>query len=157
MFYLKLLMFMKSVAKILLLLIVVANGLASCSKEQRMENKLIKGSGVWNIRNAIYNGGPDNPDAGSFEFHKDKTIIKTINLWSTTTVDTGTWGNSEDKINVTWSDGKKITFDVKKEVKKNEMTLTESYPVITTINDGSGSSYQITSTVINRYYLERAR
>jgi hypothetical protein len=148
---------MKSVAKILLLLIVVANGLASCSKEQRMENKLVKGSGVWNIRNAIYNGGPDNPDAGTFEFHKDKTIIKTINLWSTTAVDTGTWSNSEDKIHVTWSDGKKIAFDIKKEFKKNEMTLTESYPVITVINDGAGASHQITSTVMNRYYLERVR
>lgn len=148
---------MKSVAKILLLLIVIATGLVSCSKEQRMENKLVKGSGVWNIRNAIYNGGPDNPDAGSFEFHKDKTVIKTINLWSTTTVDTGTWSNSTDKINVTWSNGKKIAFDVKKENKKNEMTLTESYPVITTINDGSGYSSQTTSTVMNRYYLERVR
>ena len=144
---------MKSIAKILLLLII-ANGLASCSKKQRMENKLVKGSGVWNIRNAIYNGGQDNLDAGSFEFHKDKTIIKTINL-STTKVDTGIWSNNENQIHVTWSDGKKTTFDVKKEVKRNLMTLTESYPVITTTNYGTSGSSQLTSTVMNRYYLER--
>lgn len=149
---------MKSVIKLLFLFVVFTPVLTACSKEQKIENKLVRGSGKWNIRklnkSSTSNYTVEHLDAGSFEFHKDKTIIKTINL-STTKVDTGIWSNNENQIHVTWSDGKKTTFDVKKEVKRNLMTLTESYPVITTTNYGTSGSSQLTSTVMNRYYLER--
>lgn len=141
---------MKSVTKIMLFLSVFAIGLASCSKEQKIENQLVKGSGKWNIRN--FNG---KLDAGSFEFHKDRTIIKTLNLWPETTVVNGTWINDKDRIAVTWSDGKTTVFYITKGPKKNKVTLYETYTV-TTFTGWGGPGSHTTTEYSSNYDLERA-
>lgn len=155
---------MKNLTKLLLLLAVFAFGLTACSKEEKIENQLERGSGKWNIRRLNYrettastsgSSGTDYLDVGSFEFNKDKTILKTLNLWQKTTVTTGTWVNDEDKITVTWSDGKTTTLLIQKDPKKGKMTLYESYTTTYFSGSGGPGSYSVTKYEYT-YYLERA-
>ncbi len=142
---------MKSVIKLLFLFVVFTSVLTACSKAQRIENKLVRGSGKWNIRklNTIH------LDAGSFEFNKDKTIVKILNLWPKTTTQTGTWINDEDKITVTWSDGKTTIFYITRDPKKDKMTLYETY-YVTTFTGWGGPGSHTTTKYVYDYYLERA-
>lgn len=150
---------MKSVIKLLFLFVVFTSVLTACSKEQKIENKLVRGSGKWNIRklnkssNSNYIG--EYLDAGSFEFHKDRTIVKILNLWPKTTTETGAWINDEDKITVTWSDGKTTVFYITRDPKKDKMTLYETYTVTTFTGWGGPGSHTTTKYVYD-YYLERA-
>ncbi len=150
---------MKSVIKLLFLFVVFTPVLTACSKEQKIENKLVRGSGKWNIRklnkSSTSNYTVEHLDAGSFEFHKDRTIIKTLNLWPETTVESGTWINDEDRVAVTWSDGRTTVLYITKGPKKNKVTLYESYTVTTFTGWGGPGSYTTTEYSSN-YDLERA-
>lgn len=155
---------MKNILKLMLLLTVFAVGLSACSKEKKIENQLKRGSGKWNIKRLDYSesgtGGLDNNettwDVGSFEFNKDKTIVKTIYIAPNTTVTTGTWINDEDKITVSWSDGKTDILWIEEDPKKCKMRLYESHTTYyISGSGGSGSSPSITLKYI--YYLERAK
>lgn len=153
---------MKKIAKLLLLFAVFTFGLTACSKEKKMEHKLERGSGKWNIKKLNdkvttsweLHGG-DHLDVGSFEFKKDKTIVKTFGFSQEKTVTTGTWVNDENKITVIWSDGKTNTlFITKKDSKKGKMTLYESYT--NTYFSGVGPGSWTVTTYEYTYYLERA-
>ncbi len=155
---------MKNITKLMLLLTVFAVGLSACSKEKKIENQLKRGSGKWNIKRLDYSasstGGSDHNettwDVGSFEFNKDKTIVKTIYIDPNTTVTTGTWINDKDKITVFWSDGKTDMLWIGEDSKKCKMRLYESHTTYYTSGlGGSGSSPS--STLKYTYYLERTK
>jgi hypothetical protein len=152
--------------KSMLLLVIFSLGLASCSKEKRIERQLEKREGKWEIKtlhyetyNGFYTGNEENySNTGSFEFNDDKTMVKTLVLPNAeTTIKTGVWTNSEKNITVIWSDGKSSVLSIKEGPEKGKLTLYESYE---TSSFSSGGGYVPTIGILIQhrltYYLEKA-
>lgn len=129
---------MKVFTKCLFVVSVLLIGLASCSKEKRVENQLTKKDGKWEIRSVEYryylNGSVQQsatyPATGTMEFKKKGSFILNAvvgtGLYLTSS---GTWTNTENQITLL-SDGQPSILEIKDGPKKGKMTLveTESYP-----------------------------
>lgn len=154
---------MRNTFKLVLSFAIVTMGLAACTKEKQIENRLEKGSGKWNIRTLNYTqrsstGGvsqKDYLDAGSFEFNKNGTIVKILDYDQTKTTMTGNWSNDENVIHATWSDGSATVFTITKNPKKGKAEIYESNTE--TYSNGWGGPGS-TSSIEHQYTysLERA-
>ncbi len=99
---------MKNVTRVLFLIIVFALGLASCSKEKRIERNLARKDGKWEVESyeyKYYYNGTFYPyesytyaNAGNFVFEKGGTYTWTFIADGESDVSTGTWSNSGDEL-----------------------------------------------------------
>jgi hypothetical protein len=120
---------MKKVAKLLLVLSVIAVGLAGCSKEKRIERHLYRKDGKWN--NTLYEykyieGGSVTysevyANAGYIEFDKNGSYVWTFISDGDSDVEAGTWTNTEDQLTMI-SNSVALQFKILEESKK-EMKL----------------------------------
>lgn len=118
---------MKNVTKILILLVVFAMGLASCSKEKRIEKNLARKDGKWDVESyeyKYYYNGTFFPydsftytNAGNFVFEKNGTYIWTFIADGDTDVSTGTWSNSGDELTLV-QNSDALKFKILEESKK---------------------------------------
>ncbi len=143
---------MKACTKILFLFAVLFVGLASCSKEKRVERQLIKKDGKWKItsidykyyQNNVLGASANFPNAGTIEFDKKGSCVMTLTLSGSPETIAGTWTNSEDEITIT-SNGETSVLKIMEGPKKGKMKLEET----DYYNDTAEKE-------VNTYNLERA-
>lgn len=143
---------MKILTKFLFVFAVLFIGLASCSKEKRIENQLVKKDGKWKITSVDYKYYQNNnlesssnfPNAGTIEFNKGGSFVMTITLSGSPETIGGTWTNSKDAITII-SDGNTSVLKITDGPKKGKMTLEE-----TDYYNSTAEKEMYT------YYLERA-
>lgn len=124
---------MKTLTKILLLTAILAVGLASCSKEKRIERQLIKKDGKWKITSVDYKyyvantlqSSANFPNAGTIEFNKKGSYVMTITLSGSPETSGGTWTNGKDNITLI-SDGTTSVLKIMEGPKKGKMDLEET-------------------------------
>lgn len=109
---------------------------ASCAKDKRIERRLTKKDGKWNIKTMTYQYYADGVqedsfnfnNAGSFVFDDKGSVIYNYSYDGDSGSQGGTWTNTEDEITMIF-DGEvlkmKIEDDSKKEMK---LVWTETYP-----------------------------
>lgn len=126
---------MKVFTKILFVVSVLLIGLASCSKEKRVENQLTKKGGKWDVRSVEYRyymGGSVQesatyPATGTMEFRKKGTYFLSIVIGGGVSLSSsGTWTNTENQINLL-SNGQPSVLEIKDGPKKGKMVLVETY------------------------------
>jgi hypothetical protein len=121
---------MKTVTKMLFLFAILFIGLASCSKEKRIERQLVKKDGKWKITSVDYKYYLENElqasqnfaNAGTIEFSKKGTFIMTITSSGSPETSAGTWTNTEDKITIV-TDGTASVLKISNSSKKKKMDL----------------------------------
>lgn len=124
---------MKTAARFLFVFAVLFIGLASCSKEKRLERQLVKKDGKWKITSVDYKYYVQNqlqasanfPNAGTIEFNKKGSFVMTITLSGSPETSGGTWTNSKDEITMT-SDGNTTVLKVLERPKKDKMDLEQT-------------------------------
>lgn len=124
---------MKILTKFLFVFAVLFIGLASCSKEKRIERQLVKKDGKWKITSVDYKYYLDNtlqssanfPNAGTIEFNKKGSFVMTITLSGSPQTTGGTWTNSKDAITII-SDGNTSVLKIVDGPKKDKMNLEET-------------------------------
>lgn len=120
---------MKNVLRFTGFVLVAGLLTVSCSKEKRIERKLTRKSGKWNIEkyeNEFYENGIMQEqyvmtNAGNFVFDDDGTVTETYIESGSTYTYAGTWSNTEDKLTII-EDGDAIVWTIK-EFDKHEMEL----------------------------------
>lgn len=121
---------MKSL-KLITSILLVAFVLNSCSKEKKIENRLTKNSGKWEIKIYTYNGYLDDNlensysinDVGAFTFNDDGSYNQTLSFNGSTISIMGKWSNSASEIILTDSEGIVEIYDISED-SKSKMTLT---------------------------------
>lgn len=124
---------MKSLTKFLFVFAGLFIGLASCSKEKRIENQLIRKDGKWKITSINYNYYADNTlesalvfnNAGTIEFSKKGTFIMTMTLSGSPETSAGTWTNTKENITLV-SDGETSVMKISDGPKKNKLVLEQT-------------------------------
>ncbi|WP_343637725.1 hypothetical protein [Fluviicola sp.] len=118
---------MRNVTGILFLAFVFAMGLASCSKEKRIEKNLARKDGKWDVESyeyKYYYNGTYYPydsftytNAGSFVFEKNGTYTWTFIADGESDISTGTWSNSGDELTLV-QNSSTVKFKILEESKK---------------------------------------
>jgi hypothetical protein len=124
---------MRILTKFLFVFAVLFIGLASCSKEKRIENQLVKKDGKWKVTSIDYKYYLNNelqqsanfPNAGTIEFSKKGSFVMTITLSGSPQTTGGTWTNSKDAITII-SDGNTSVLKIVDGPKKGKMNLEET-------------------------------
>jgi hypothetical protein len=124
---------MKNLTKFLFIFSVLFIGLASCSKEKRIERQLVKKDGTWKITSVDYKyyvnnslqGSGNYPNAGTIEFNKKGSFVMTITLSGSPVTSGGTWTNSKDAITLT-ADGTTSVLKILEGPKKDKMDLEQT-------------------------------
>lgn len=124
---------MKNLTKFLFVFVVLFIGLASCSKEKRIERQLVKKDGKWKITSVDYKYYVQNTlqastnfsNAGTIEFNKKGSFVMTITLSGSPVTSGGTWTNSKDEITMT-SDGTTTVLKILEGPKKDKMDLEQT-------------------------------
>nr|WP_294861717.1 hypothetical protein [uncultured Fluviicola sp.] len=143
---------MRILTKFLFVFAVLFIGLASCSKEKRIERQLVKKDGKWKVTSIDYKYYLDNslqesanfPNAGTIEFSKKGSFVMMLALNGSPETYGGTWTNSKDAITII-SDGNTSVLKIVDGPKKDKMSLEET----DYYNDTSEKEVYI-------YHLERA-
>jgi hypothetical protein len=126
---------MKVFTKISVVVSVLLIGLASCSKEKRVENQLTKKDGKWDVNSVEYRyylGGSVQesatyPATGSMQFKKNGSFFMNIVIGAGFSLtSSGTWTNTEDQINLL-SNGQASIIEIKEGPKKDKLVLVENY------------------------------
>lgn len=122
-------------SKLIFTLFIVFVGLSACSKDKRIERRLEKKDGKWNIKSMSYQYFNNNSledsfmftNAGSFVFDDNGSVIYNYDYDGDSGSQSGTWSNTEDEV-IMILDGEVLTMKIEEESRK-EMTLnwTEEY------------------------------
>ncbi len=120
---------MKRVLQMSLMVLLVTFVSASCSKEKKIERRLTRKTGKWNIEhyetqfyeNGVLVESSSYHDIGYFTFDDDGTVIQTYTQGGTTYTYAGTWSNTENTITFI-EDGDAAVWSIKEDSKK-EMTI----------------------------------
>jgi hypothetical protein len=128
---------MKKAIKITSLFLILVLITAACSKEKRIERRLPRKSGKWNIESyneTDYENGSQvysetYSNVGNFVFDDDGTVVETYIDGGQTYVYSGSWSNTEDKLTIV-EDGDAIVYDIE-DFSRKEMTLvyTDQYTI----------------------------
>lgn len=123
-------------SKFIYALLIVFIGLSSCSKDKRIERRLARKDGKWNITSMTYQYYIGNTlmdseaytNAGSFVFNDNGSVIYNYSYDGDSGSEGGTWTNTEDDVTMIF-DGEVVVMKIDDESKK-KMTLnwTEEYP-----------------------------
>lgn len=126
---------MKVFTKISVVVSILLIGLASCSKEKRVENQLTKKDGKWDVKSVEYRyylagsvqESATYPATGSMQFKKNGSFFMNIVIGAGFSLtSSGTWTNTEDQINLL-ANGQASIIEIKEGPKKDKLVLVENY------------------------------
>ena len=120
---------MKRIFQLSTMILLTAFVSASCSKETKIERRLTRKTGKWNIEhyetkfyeNGMLTENENYHNIGYFTFDDDGTVIQTYTDGGDTYTYAGTWSNTDDKITFI-EDGDAAVWSIKEDSKR-EMTL----------------------------------
>lgn len=120
---------MKSVLKLTAFVLLTAMVSSACSKERRIERRLSRKTGKWNIEkyeakyyeDGYLTGEEAYSNAGYFTFDEDGTVVQVLTINGDSYTSAGTWSNSKDEITF-MEDGYATVWKITEDSRK-EMTL----------------------------------